>query len=119
MRGTIALLVGLVSLVVVDSARAGVSIGECGVCECADDGRRLCMQDVGVNRAECVEFCGSTDVLDFSAGFVQCSEVRGCPQASGNAGAAAPTASAYGTAALLLGLSAFGLWRLRKPDGAS
>lgn len=116
MRGVILLCLGLVSLLAVEAARAGVGIGECGVCECAADGRRLCMQDVGVNRAECIAFCGSSEVIDFSAGIVQCSEVPGCPQASAKS---APAASPYGTATLLFSLSAFGLWRLQKRAGAS
>ena len=109
MRGLVALCVGLACLIGAGAAGAGVGIGECGVCECVDDGRRLCRQDQAVNRAACEAFCGSAEVIDFSAGFIQCGEVVGCTQPS----AAAPAASAHGVIALLVALSALGLWRLR------
>lgn len=111
MRGIAMLCAGLVSILGVAVARAGVGIGECGVCECADDGRRLCVQDAAVNRAECEEFCDSTDVIDFSAGIIQCREVPGCPQSL--APAAAPAAAPYGIVALLVALLSAGLWRIR------
>lgn len=111
MRRSIALCVGLLLLLGAGAAWAGVGIGECGVCECAADGRRLCMQDEAVNRSDCENFCGSTDVIDFSAGFVQCSDVPGCPQSFAKS---APAASPYGVIALLLSLSALGMWRLRR-----
>lgn len=113
MRGMVALCVGLVSLLAVGVARAGVGIGECGVCECAADGRRLCTQDEGVNRAACEVFCRSTDVIDFSAGFVQCRDVPRCTQPLAPA---APAASFYGGIALLIGLFTAGLWRLRSHE---
>jgi hypothetical protein len=68
------------------------------------------MQDVAVSTADCIEFCGSTNVIDFSAGFILCSDVPGCTQPSTTA---APAASPYGIAAVLTGLFAVGLWRLR------
>ena len=110
MRGEIALSVALVTLLGVGAARAGVGIGECGVCECADDSRRLCVQDAAVNRAECEEFCDSADVIDFSAGIIQCREVPGCPQSL--APAAAPAAAPHGIVALLVALLSAGVWRI-------
>jgi hypothetical protein len=69
------------------------------------------VQDQAVNRADCENYCGSTNVIDFSAGFVQCADVPGCPQSL--APKIAPAASAYGVAALLISLSVLGLRRLR------
>ncbi len=110
MRGIVVLCAGLVSLLAVGAARAGVGPGECGVCECVDDGRRLCRQDAAVSTVDCDDFCGSSEVISFSAGIVSCSDVPGCAQSVTHG---APAASTYGVVALLIGLPALGLWRLR------
>jgi hypothetical protein len=116
MRARIALCLGLVLVLGAGASWAGISQGTCGVCQCLDDGSiPLCTQDMSAF-AECVAACGSTNVNEFSGSNPLCTQIPGCPQFVGNI--RAPAASAYGIAALFIGLAGIGAWRLRRSRAA-
>lgn len=118
MRGLTALCLGLVLVLGAGASWAGISEGDCGVCECLDDGSRpFCVQDMGFPPADCDEACGSANVNLFSASATQCSDVPGCPQFL--AKLRVPTVSPYGMTALLVALGGIGIWRVRRGRGGT
>ena len=139
MRGLIALCVGLVLVQgAVSAAQAGQAATTCCICNCTQRGRVACSQGSDDALKFCSQTCatyGENPINHACNSNTECSTVvPTCPTSEAGfcsdladnddngltdsedpaCNPAAPTASPYGIAALLIALGGFGAWRLRK-----